>query len=144
MIVYLGVAFALGVLAVIFWLLLTRRLREKYAILWLVIGLAILVLTLFPALLDGLAQLVGVEVPANLLFVLALALLIGVTLHQSWELSTAEDEVRRVAEEVAILRAEVEELRKSAGLTDAEDRRIADDGAAADQRLESAHDDDES
>lgn len=110
MIVYLGVAFALGVLAVIFWLLLTRRLREKYAILWLVIGLAMLVLTLFPALLDGLAHLVGVEVPANLLFVLALALLIGVTLHQSWELSTAEDEVRRVAEEVAILRAEIERL----------------------------------
>ena len=110
MIDYLGVAFALGVLAVIFWLLLTRRLREKYAILWLLIGFAMLVLTLWPSLLDGLAELVGVEVPANLLFVLTLALLIGVTLHQSWELSTAEDEIRRVAEEVAILRAEIDRL----------------------------------
>lgn len=144
MIVYLGVAFALGVLAVIFWLLLTRRLREKYAILWLVIGLAILVLTLFPALLDGLANLVGVEVPANLLFLLALGLLIGVTLHQSWELSTAEDEVRRVAEEVAILRAEVEQLEKCARLTAADERLTADDGAAAPQSLESVRDDDES
>ncbi|WP_347978459.1 DUF2304 domain-containing protein [Microbacterium sp. ProA8] len=110
MIVVLGIAFALGVLGVIFWLLLTRRLREKYAVLWFIIGLAILVLTVFPGLLDGLATLVGVELPANLLFILALALLIGVTLHQSWELSTAEDEIRRVAEEVAILRAEVERL----------------------------------
>src|SRR6185312_4164279 len=104
-IVVIGVIFALGVLAIIFWLLLTRRLREKYAFLWLVIGLAMLVLTVFPGLLEGLANLAGVEVPANLLFILALALLVGVTLHQSWELSTAEDEIRRVAEEVAILRA---------------------------------------
>lgn len=110
MITILGVAFALIVLAVIVWLLLTHRLREKYAVLWLVIGIAMLLLTVFPGVLGGLADLVGVEVPANLLFVLALALLICVTLHQSWELSTAEDEIRRVAEEVAILRAETERL----------------------------------
>jgi hypothetical protein len=119
-IVILGVVFALGVLAVIFWLLLTRRLREKYAFLWLVIGLAMLLLTVFPGLLEGLANLVGVEVPANLLFILALALLIGVTLHQSWELSTAEDEIRRVAEEVAILRAEIERLDSADGEADEE------------------------
>lgn len=108
MIVYIGIAFALIILAVIFWLLLTRRLREKYAFLWLTIGLALLVLTIFPGLLEGLSDVVGVELPANLLFILTLALLIGVTLHQSWELSTAEDEIRRVAEEVAILRAAIE------------------------------------
>lgn len=110
MIGVVGIVFALCVLGVILWLLLTRRLREKYAVLWFVIGLAILVLTVFPGLLDGLARLLGVELPANLLFILALALLIGVSLHQSWELSTAEDEIRRVAEEVAILRAEIDRL----------------------------------
>ncbi|MBF4561689.1 DUF2304 domain-containing protein [Microbacterium sp. VKM Ac-2870] len=110
MIVWLGLGFALIILAVIFWLLLTRKLREKYALLWLLIGVAMLVLTVFPGVLNGLADLVGVELPANLLFILALALLIGVTLHQSFELSTAEDEIRRVAEEVAILRAETERL----------------------------------
>ncbi len=110
MIAVLGVVFAVGVLAVIVSMLLRRQLREKYAVLWLIIGIAMLVLTLFPDLLVELAAILGVEVPANLLFVLALALLIGVTLHQSWELSTAEDETRRVAEEVAILRAEVASL----------------------------------
>lgn len=110
MITIFGVLFAVIVLAAIIWLLLTHRLREKYAVLWLIVGLAMLALTLFPGLLTGLADATGVEVPANLLFLLALALLICVTLHQSWELSTAEDEIRRVAEEVAILRAETERL----------------------------------
>ncbi|MBW8761693.1 MAG: DUF2304 domain-containing protein [Microbacterium sp.] len=110
MISVIGVIFALAVLASIIWMLLSHRLREKYAVLWLIIGLAMLTLTVFPGLLVGLSGVLGVEVPANLLFILALALLVGVTLHQSWELSTAEDETRRVAEEVAILRAEIEYL----------------------------------
>lgn len=110
MIVPLGIAFALAVLAVILILLLRRQLREKYAVLWLVIGLATLLLAVFPGLLFGLSELLGVQVASNLLFALSLALLIAVTLHLSWELSTSEEEVRRVAEEVAILRAEVESL----------------------------------
>jgi len=44
----------------------------------------------------------------------------------SWELSlAAEDEVRRVAEDVAILRADVEDLRRQAGGTAGAD---SDDG----------------
>ena len=119
MIVFLGVAFAVFVLAVLIWMLLTKRLREKYAVLWLIIGVGMLVLTVFPDLLVWLSDWLGVQVPSNLLFVGALALLVGVTLHQSWELSTAEDETRRVAEEVAILRAEVDAL--STPVTDSGD-----------------------
>ncbi|MFJ2368628.1 DUF2304 domain-containing protein [Microbacterium sp. NPDC087665] len=118
MIVFLGVTFALFILAIIVWMLLSKRLREKYAILWLIIGIGMLVLTVFPDLLVWLSNVLGVQVPSNLLFVGALALLVGVTLHQSWELSTAEDETRRVAEEVAILRAEVDALKDRAADTD--------------------------
>lgn len=113
MIIALGIAFALSVLGIIFVLLLRRQLREKYAIMWLVIGLAILVLAIFPGLLVGLSDLLNVELPSNLIFALALVLLVGVTLHLSWELSQAEDEVRRVAEEVALLRTDVDELRNT-------------------------------
>ncbi len=111
MIVPLGIVFALVVLTVIIILLLRRQLREKYAVLWLVIGFATLLLAIFPGYLVWLAEILGVQVASNLLFAMSLALLIGVTLHLSWELSTSEEEVRRVAEDVAILRAEVEALR---------------------------------
>ncbi|WP_103663276.1 DUF2304 domain-containing protein [Microbacterium sp. CJ77] len=114
MIVLAGIGLALLVLVIIVSLLLRRQLREKYATLWIVIGLVILVLALFPGLLLWLSGTLGVEVPSNLIFALSLVLLIGVALHLSWELSQAEDEVRRVAEDVAILRADVEELRIAA------------------------------
>jgi hypothetical protein len=109
-IVVLGIVLALLILAIVLWMLLTRRLREKYAVLWLVIAVIVLLLGIFPELLLGLTHLLGVVVPANLLFALATVLLVGVSLHLSWELSQVEDETRRLAEEVAILRAQLEKL----------------------------------
>lgn len=111
MIVVAGIVFALLVLVIIVSMLLRRQLREKYATLWLVIGIVLLILALFPGLLSWFASVLGVAVPSNLFFALSIVLLVGVALHLSWELSQAEDEVRRVAEDVAIVRADVEQLR---------------------------------
>ncbi|KAA9111228.1 DUF2304 domain-containing protein [Microbacterium rhizomatis] len=110
MIVFVGIALALVILVIVVWMLLARRLREKYAVMWLLIGFAVLILGVFPQLLLWLTSALGVQVPANLLFALAIVLLLGVSLHLSWELSQAEDEIRRVAEEAAISRAEIERL----------------------------------
>lgn len=111
MIVVAGIVLALLALALVGWMLVTRRLREKYAVMWIVIALCVLILGLFPQLLLWATTLLGVQVPANLLFALAIVLLLGVSLHLSWELSQAEDEIRRVAEEAAISRAEIDQLK---------------------------------
>ncbi|BDA63676.1 DUF2304 domain-containing protein [Actinomyces capricornis] len=95
-------------------LLRSRRLREKYAALWIVVGLAIVLLATVPGLLKSLSQLLGFEVPSNLLFVLAIFLLLGVALHLSLEISRLEDETRVLAENIAILNLIVTE----AGLTE--------------------------
>lgn len=92
------------------------KLREKYTVLWLVVGGLTIILGAFPRLLDWAASLVGVRVPANLLFALAIVLLVGVSLHVSRELTILEDETRILAEEVAILRASVESLHHAADL----------------------------
>lgn len=110
MIVFFGILLALVMLGVVMWMLLTRRLREKYAVLWLVIGTVMLILGIFPQLLLGLTSLLGVQVPSNLLFALSIVLVLGVTLHLSWELTQAEEEIRRTAEEAAILRAQLHRL----------------------------------
>ncbi|WP_172119755.1 DUF2304 domain-containing protein [Actinomyces faecalis] len=105
---------ALVVIVLVLGLLRSRKLREKYAALWVVVGLAIVILALAPGLLGGLASLLGVQVPSNLLFALAIFLLLGVTLHLSLEISRLEDETRVLAENIAILNLVVTE----AGLTD--------------------------
>lgn len=106
------VAFTLALLMVVVVLDMLRRkvLREKYAALWLVVGLATLVLAAFPQLLAETASALGVQVPSNLLFALSIVLALGVCLHLSWEISVVEDETRVLAEETAILRADLERL----------------------------------
>ncbi len=89
-------------------LLRRHQLREKYAVLWLVIGVGLLALVLFPELLFWAAAVVGIKVPTNLLFAMTLLLLLGVCLHLAWEMSRSEDRIRRLAEEIALLRARVE------------------------------------
>lgn len=101
---------AFVIVALVVELVRRKKLREKYAVLWLVIGIATLVLAAFPGLLYIVAALVGIQLPSNLLFVLSILLLLGVCLHLSWEISVIEDETRTLAEEVAILRTQIEKL----------------------------------
>ncbi|WP_411373707.1 DUF2304 domain-containing protein [Arthrobacter sp. MPF02] len=110
MAILVGFIFVLVILLVIFELLRRRHLREKYAVLWIVIGIGLLVLVAFPQLLFWAAGILGVQVPSNLLFAMALLLLVLVCLHLSFEQSQAEDEIRVLAEEVGILRLKVLQL----------------------------------
>lgn len=108
---------ALVIVALVVEMLRRKKLREKYAVLWLVVGVATLVLAAFPQLLNIVAEYVGVQVPSNLLFAMSILMLLGVCLHLSWEISVVEDETRTLAEEVAILRTQLEALEHRAGVS---------------------------
>jgi hypothetical protein len=107
-----GYLFAMGacVVLVVFLLVLlrTRRLREKYAITWMVVALGICVLGAFPSVVGALTRLVGVQTPSNLVFAVALFVLLVVCIQLSVEITTLEEETRTLAEAVALLRLDVE------------------------------------
>jgi hypothetical protein len=100
------------ILAGIVELLRRRQLKEKYAVLWLVVGVVLVIFTAFPALLTSIAAALGVAVPTNLLFFVAIMFLVGVVLHLSWEVSRLENETRKLAEDVAILRLDLAEQKR--------------------------------
>ncbi|MGC4109751.1 MAG: DUF2304 domain-containing protein [Nocardioides sp.] len=105
----------------VFEMLRRRRLREKYAVIWILIGAAILIFAIWPGLLTTLSRAVGIDTPSNLLFVLSLAVSFFVALQLSSEVGDLEEETRTLAEEVGLLRMRLDELRDGAG----------DDGAGA-------------
>jgi hypothetical protein len=109
--VVLGIMGSVLILAVLFELLRRRHLREKYAVTWAAVAVGVLVLTIFPGLLYAASDLVGVDVPANLLFFLASMVLMVLTLQHSYELGRLEDKTRTLAEELALLRLELDQLR---------------------------------
>lgn len=109
-----GYPFALGICvvlaALLFWLLRGRRLREKYSAIWLVVVVGVCVVGAIPGLVYVLADLVGVETPVNLVYASAILVLLVVTIQLSVEVSSLEEETRTIAEELALLRLEVEQL----------------------------------
>ncbi len=106
----LGLVGSVTTLAMLFELLRRRHLREKYAVLWGGVAILVLTLTCFPDVLTAASNLVGVTVPANLLFFGASMLLLLVSIQHSYELGRLEERNRTLAEELSLIRMDVEIL----------------------------------
>jgi hypothetical protein len=100
---------AVILLGIIAELLRRRQLREKYTVLWMGVGLIVVVLGFFPGLLNGLSNAVGVASGASLVLFLGVVFLLLVCIHLSWESSRLEEKTRTLAEEVALIRAQLAE-----------------------------------
>lgn len=111
----LAVAAAAVIFAFNVWLLRRGILKEKYAVLWLFVSLVAIVLALFPGIVRWFSNLVGIEVPSNLLFFVTLLLLVLVGIQLSYELSRHEAKIRRLAEESALLSTRITELEERLG-----------------------------
>lgn len=109
----LVLAIAIVVLIGVIELLRRRALREKYAALWLVVALAVVVFAAVPGWFASLSRLLGFGLPVNMAFAGAVTVLLLVSMQLSLESGRREDETQRLAEEVALLQLELDELRKA-------------------------------
>jgi hypothetical protein len=90
-----------------------RRLKERYALLWLVTGVVLLVLAAWRDGLNTIAGWLGVSgYPPAILFAAATLFVIVVLLHYSTVLSKLDDENTLLAQELALLRSRVDELER--------------------------------
>jgi hypothetical protein len=105
----LTAVFGVALLGVILELLRRRQLREKYALLWILVGLGVIPLAVFPRGLDRVANVVGVASGASLVLFLGLVFLLLICTHLSWEVSQLEEETRTLAEEIALIRTQLAE-----------------------------------
>ena len=87
-----------------------RRLRAKYSFFWLVVGIVVAILAVFPGLINALADAAGVVYPPALLFLGAIVFLLFIAVHFSWELSRLEDRTRTLAEELGLANARIAEF----------------------------------
>lgn len=97
----LGIAAAVLAILAIVELLRRTTLRERHAVWWLVGGTIALIVAVFPQTLSWAARLVGIAVPTNLAFFIAIALLFLVSLQYGAELTRIEDKMRTLAEHEA-------------------------------------------
>jgi len=111
-----AVAVSLLIIIGIVELVRRRKLEEEYSFLWLVTGLALLLLTIRIDLLVFLSRLVGAEVPTNTLFIFGLIFLMLLCLHFSLKFSRMNQQIKNLAQSLALLeRKLVEERQRRTG-----------------------------
>lgn len=98
-------------LVVILRLVRSGKLKAKYSLLWITLGVAMLALAALPNLADRVAEEVGVYYEPALFFVVGIGFLLLVVIHFSYELSRMENRVRTLTEETTLLRHELTRMR---------------------------------
>ena len=91
----------------IFQLIRKKKLKEQYSLLWFLIVAAMLVLSLWEGLLYRVASLLGIEVPSNALFLLAILFIFVMLLHFSLLVSRLTDQTKMLSQRLAIMDHEI-------------------------------------
>ena len=108
---------SLLLLLVVFELIRSRRLRERYALLWLLTGLVLLSLSLWRGGLNTIAGWLGVQTyPPAVLFAVALLFVLAVLLHYSTVISKLADQNVVLAQRLALLELELSERSEPAAV----------------------------
>ncbi|MBQ6843141.1 MAG: DUF2304 domain-containing protein [Agathobacter sp.] len=89
-------------LGVIVNLIRKRSLELKYALTWLFLGAALLLVVLVPGLLDLLATLLGIYNPMNMVFFLGFLFSVVVIFVLTMALSNNSNRVRKMAQKIAL------------------------------------------
>jgi hypothetical protein len=106
-----GVIASLLLILVVLELVRGRRLKERYALLWLATGVVLLVLSAWRGGLNTIASWVGVtSYPPAVLFAVATLFILLVLLHYSTVISKLTDENVDLAQRVALLEERVSRL----------------------------------
>jgi cell division protein FtsW (lipid II flippase) len=112
----LGALASFALILVVLELIRTRRLRERYALLWLLTGVVLTVLSAWRGGLNTMAGWVGIRsYPPAVLFAVGILFILAVLLHYSTVISRLSDQNVILAQRLALLEQRLREDRLSDG-----------------------------
>lgn len=109
-----ALVFTAGLFLLVLELVRRRRLAERYALLWMSAAVALLVLAIWTQGLEVIADAMGIQEPANAIFILAFGVIFVLLLHFSVATSRLAEETKILAQESARLEHELRVARGEA------------------------------
>ncbi len=118
------IVLAVVICFLIFELIRRKRLMERYAILWLLAGICVLVLALWKGLLTTLAHAAGITYLPSALFAVAFLFVLLMLVHFSTTISRLSDQNTMLAQRLALLQQRLEQQAENGvnGTAPVEDR----------------------
>jgi hypothetical protein len=111
-------------LAIVVELIRTRKLRERYALLWLATANVIFLFAVWRDGLHELSRTLGISYPPNALFVLAILFMLILLLHFSTVISRLSDRSTLLVQRLALLEDRLREVER--GSTPGPQRQLRD------------------
>jgi hypothetical protein len=108
-----AVSFSLVLLILVLELVRRRKLTEEHSLIWVMGAVALLGLSVWRNALDVAARAVGIHYPPALLLLALTGFVFLVSLYFSVTISRQRQDIERMLEELALLDAEVRQLRGS-------------------------------
>ena len=109
------------VLGVVINLVRRKKLREEYALMWLITAVVLFFTPLSIDLLDTIAFAIGVDYPPGLLFLIAFIGVLFILFQFSLVISRFTDQIKNLTQDLALLERRVRDLEQSQDRPDAED-----------------------
>lgn len=105
---------AVALLLIIFFLLKKGMMTVKYSLLWLGLAVGLVIAAAFPYVVFVLRDLLDIEMPVNLVFLLMFCFVLVVLLSLSIAISQLAEKCKRLTQANAILEKRVRELEENA------------------------------
>ena len=107
---FFSALFSFGFLVVVMEFVRSKKLKEQYSLLWLLIGGVMIVLALWRNLLNTVSSLLGIYYAPSLLFMVGILFSFALILHYAVIISRLHTQNVRLAQEIGVLNKKVEDL----------------------------------
>ena len=100
--------FILGALAIIVNMIRKKALELRYALAWLAVGASVLLLDIFPRLMEIISDMLGIASPVNMLFFLGFCFSLIIIFVLTIAVSRMSIRIKELAQEIALYKKDKE------------------------------------
>jgi hypothetical protein len=88
-----------------------RRIKEAYSLLWLLFGLAFIILSIFRNLLNKISWFLGIAYPPAALFLVSIVAFLFILIQFSVVISNQNDKIKELSQELGLLKLKLNKSR---------------------------------
>lgn len=81
----------------------------KYAVVWMLWGIVMLVLSVYPGIIDKVSILLGISVPVNTVFLIFIFLLYIMSFYLFTKVSNLSNEIKNLTYQISVLKKNIED-----------------------------------
>ena len=89
-----------------------NKVNIRYSVIWIVFCIFLILISIFPGIVNYLSKLIGIQVPSNMIFLFVIFFLLCLIFYLYIKISKHNDEIIKLDYEIAKLKKEVEDSKK--------------------------------